>query len=61
MNTITNSALVIVTVNNDSDALKWCLSELQMNRPMNSGSCVGGSGADNGWELIKPTTFNASR
>jgi hypothetical protein len=56
-----NNTSVIVAINSDSAALKWCLSESQSTRPANgSSTCNGGAGSALGWLTARPTTMNLS-
>ncbi|MCO4753200.1 MAG: hypothetical protein KC478_01895 [Bacteriovoracaceae bacterium] len=56
--THTNSQSVLIEIDNDDKAIKWCLSETQINLP--TSVCNGGAGSDNGWHTSRPTSFSLS-
>jgi hypothetical protein len=52
---------VNLSIGNDATAARWCVSEVQSSRPVNTlATCVGGIGPLNGWSSSRPTTMNLS-
>lgn len=50
-----------VSISNDTKAIKWCLSESQIVRPLSdSFACLGGQGDENGWSQVRPEEFEVS-
>ncbi|MEC9284259.1 MAG: Calx-beta domain-containing protein, partial [Bdellovibrionota bacterium] len=57
--------LIDIDIDEDEYTTAWCVSELQVTKPVDQSSpCVGGAGADNGWYLLtnegEPSQFNLS-
>lgn len=56
----TSEREVLIEVDGDTDAVKWCVSVLQTTKPTNgSANCVGGVGPDSGWYTSDPESLDS--
>ncbi|MGE3757997.1 MAG: Ig-like domain-containing protein, partial [Pseudobdellovibrionaceae bacterium] len=61
LTTYAKTTAVNINISGDADAVRWCVSETQTNRPsLGTIACSGGTGPSNGWFTAKPTTFTLS-
>lgn len=56
----TSEQEILIEIDGDGAATKWCLSTTQTTKPANgSATCVGGAGASNGWYTSDPEALDA--
>jgi hypothetical protein len=60
--TIARKSYASISIANDSQAVKWCVSETQSTKPENGNSdCAGGAGNYKGWFADRPSLINLTQ
>lgn len=54
----TSDEIVKIEISDDPTVVKWCISELQTERPLPDGECKGGLGSKNGWHQEIPSEIS---